>query len=98
DMGCHYIDLAHWALGLTAPESVTATGKKTYEGDNGVPDVMRVDYRYPARKANPPVHLTWYHGVGGPEIDGAEKVFPGFGSGVMLVGEKATLISDYNKH
>ena len=30
------------------PRSVTATGKKTYTGDNATPDVMQVDYEFPA--------------------------------------------------
>ena len=53
DLGCHYIDLPFWALGLTAPTSITATGKKTYTGDNTTPDVMQVDYQFPATKTNP---------------------------------------------
>jgi predicted dehydrogenase len=97
DLGCHYIDLPFWALGLTAPTSVSATGKKTYSGDNATPDVMRVDYQFPATKTNPAVHLTWYHGVGGPGLDGRER-YKGFGSAVMFVGEKGKLIADYGKY
>ncbi len=97
DLGCHYIDLAFWALDLKAPDSVTATGKKTYEGDNTVPDVMQVDYTFPATKSRSSVHLTWYHGVSGASLEGKEK-YEGFGSAVMFVGDKATLISDYTKH
>jgi predicted dehydrogenase len=97
DLGCHYIDLPFWALDLKAPTHVEATGRKTYEGDNGVPDVMRVDYKFPERAGGPPVHLTWYHGVSGPGLDGKEK-YDGFGSAVMFVGEKAKLIADYGKY
>ncbi|HEV3438269.1 MAG TPA: Gfo/Idh/MocA family oxidoreductase [Gemmata sp.] len=97
DLGCHYIDLPFWALGLTAPTSVSATGKKTYAGDNIVPDVMQVDYHFPATKARSEVHLTWYHGVNGPDLEG-KKVYKGFNSAVMFVGEKAQLIADYGKY
>jgi predicted dehydrogenase len=97
DLGCHYIDLPAWALGLGAPSRVMATGKKTYEGDNDVPDVMQVDYTFPAAKGRPEVHLTWYHGVNGPALDGKEA-YKGYGAGVMFVGEKGKLISDYGKH
>ena len=97
DLGCHYIDLPFWALGLTAPTNITATGKKTYAGDNTTPDVMQVDYKFPAGKANPEVHLTWYHGVGGPDLEGKET-YKGFGSAVMFIGEKGKLIADYNKY
>ena len=52
---------------------------------DSTPDVMQVDYEFPATKANPGVHLTWYHGVGGPGLDGMET-YKGFGSAVMFVG------------
>jgi predicted dehydrogenase len=92
DMGCHYIDLAHWALDLDAPISVEASGKKEYEGDNEVPSVMRADYQYPARGSQPPVHLTWYHGGWKPE--GAEVYKKG--SAVLFEGEKGRLLADYD--
>lgn len=97
DLGCHYIDLPFWALGLTAPTHVTASGKKSYEGDNSVPDIMQVDYRFPAAKIRPEVHLTWYHGVNGPDLEG-KRTFKGFNSGVLFEGEKAQLIADYSKY
>jgi len=96
DLGCHYIDLPFWALGLTAPTSVSATGKKTYSGDNSTPDMMQVDYQFPATKTNPAVHLTWYHGVGGPNLNGNET-FKGFSSAILFVGEKGKLIADYSR-
>jgi predicted dehydrogenase len=91
DMGCHYIDLAYWALGLDAPVSAEATGKKEYEGDNDVPSVMRVDYHYPARGDRPPVHLTWYHGGWMPE--GAEVYKKS--SAVLFEGDQGKLLADY---
>jgi predicted dehydrogenase len=97
DLGCHYIDLPFWALGLTAPTRVSATGKKTYSGDNSTPDVMQVDYQFPATGTNPAVHLTWYHGVGGPGLE-APPTYKGFGSAVLFEGEKGKLIADYGKH
>lgn len=97
DLGCHYIDLPFWALGLTAPTAVSAKGKKTYDGDNTTPDVMQVDYTFPKTRTNPEVQLTWYHGVSGPDLEGKET-YKGYGSAVMFVGEKGKLISDYNKH
>lgn len=97
DLGCHYTDLPFWALGLTAPTTIQATGKKTYMGDNDVPDVMQVDYQFPAVGDRKAVNLTWYHGVSGPSLDGSEK-YPGYGAAVMFVGEKGKLISDYGKH
>ncbi|MGL4421971.1 MAG: Gfo/Idh/MocA family protein, partial [Gemmataceae bacterium] len=94
DFGCHFMDLPFWALQLTAPTTVSATGKKTYQGDNTVPDVMRVDYRFPAVTGRPAVHLTWEHGVAGP--DGG--TVPGYSSGVKFIGTKGEIVSDYGKH
>jgi predicted dehydrogenase len=94
DFGCHYMDLPHWALDLRAPATVEAKGEKDYEGDNEVPGKMRVDYHYPARGAEPPVHLTWYHG--GWKPDGAEVY--GLGSAVLFEGEHGRLLADYGTH
>lgn len=91
DLGCHYMDLPFWALDLKSPTHVKASGKKTYQGDNTTPDLMQVDYTFPN------VQLTWYHGTDGPSLDGSEK-YPGFGSAVMFIGDKAQLIADYGKY
>lgn len=94
DFGCHYMDLPFWALDLDAPSSVEATGKKDYEGDNEVPGVMRVEYQFPARGEQPPVHLTWYHGGWVPE--GAEAYKKD--AAVLFEGEKGRLLADYGTH
>src|SRR5205823_3851787 len=97
DFGCHFMDLPYWALGLGAPTSVAATGKKTYEGDNTVPDVMQVDYRFPAANGRPAVRMTWYHGVTGPSLESKEP-YEGFGSGVLFVGKNGDLVADYGRY
>jgi predicted dehydrogenase len=98
DMGCHYIDLAHWALDLRAPRRVAATGTPLADADNTVPAEMRVDYHYPARGAQPPVQLTWWHGTPGPR-DEAGRVRPfSMGSAVLFHGDKGELLADYNTH
>ena len=93
DFGCHYMDLPFWALDLRYPTSVEAKGEKTSQGDNEVPDNMRVDYHFPARGNQPPVHLTWYHGGWKPE--GAEDY--GKNSAVLFEGAGASgrLLADY---
>ncbi len=94
DMGCHYIDLPYWALGLRYAKRVEAHGEKTYEGDNHVPDKLTVDYHFPARGEQPTVHLTWHHGgrmPGGAEVY-AKK------SAVLFEGEKGRLLADYTTH
>lgn len=94
DMGCHYIDLPFWALGLRYPTAVAAKGEKTYVGDNEVPDKMQVDYFFPARDAQPEVQLTWYHGGWLPA--GAEAYEKG--AAVLFEGDKGRLLADYGSH
>jgi predicted dehydrogenase len=97
DMACHFMDLPHWALGLRTPASVAATGRVTYEADNRVPNLMQVDYQYPARGDLPAVHLTWYHGVAGPDLSG-RVTHAGFSSGVLFEGERGSLVADYGRY
>lgn len=97
DMACHFMDLPHWALNLRTPTTVSASGKVTYKGDNQMPDVMQVEYEYPARGEQPPVHLTWYHGVRGPDLEG-KRTFTGFASGVLFEGDKGQLVANYGAY
>jgi len=97
DMACHYMDLPFWALDLRAPSRISATGKVAHEGDNDVPDVMQVEYHFGPRGAAPAVHLTWYHGVMGPDVEGT-RVYPGYESGVLFEGENGMLLADYGRH
>jgi predicted dehydrogenase len=97
DMACHFMDLPHWALGLRTPTTIASRGRITYKGDNEMPNLQQVDYEYPARGTQPPVHLTWYHGVRGPSLE--DNVHhKGFNSGVLFEGEKASVVSDYSHH
>ncbi len=97
DMACHFMDLPHWALYLGAPVHVAASGMKDSEGDQTVPDVLRVDYRYPARGQRPEVHLTWHSGVHGPGLVYREP-FEGYRSGVLFEGTKGKLVADYGRY
>lgn len=94
DMGCHYIDLPYWALGLRHPQAVTAKGEKTSTGDNDVPDRLRVDYEFAAGDKHPPLTLTWHHGGWMPE--GAEEYQTT--AAVLFEGEKGRLLADYGTH
>jgi len=91
DFCCHYMDVPFWALDLTYPSTVHAWGKKTYDGDNDMPDAMRVEYEFPARGDKPPVHLTWYQGSYEPEWLGVY----GKQSAVLFEGENGRLLLDY---
>ncbi len=97
DMACHFMDLPHWALNLRQPITITASGRVVHRSDNTVPELLQVDYEYPARGANPPVHLTWYHGVQGPDLEG-KVVYQGFPNGVLFEGQRGNLLADYGRH
>jgi predicted dehydrogenase len=98
DMACHFMDLPHWALDLRTPTTVEASGgKKLGDGDHDVPDVLQVDYHYPARGNQPPVHLTWYSGMQGPSLE-EKGPYHGFANGVVFEGEKGQLIADYGRY
>src|SRR5262249_795496 len=83
-------------LKLRRPKAIVATGKKSSRGDQDVPDILQVDYEYPARGELPPVHLTWYNGVSGPDITG-KVAYPGYGSGMLFEGGNGKLLPDYGQ-
>lgn len=60
DIGCHTMDLPHWALKLGVPVKVSAT----FTGCNrfGAPSKSTLTYEYDARGKMPPVKLFWYDG------------------------------------
>ena len=92
DFGCHYMDLPFWALELKAPTTVVSQGEKTYQGENEVPDRLRVDYAFAGRRGQPPVHLTWYHGDTCPDW---VREYKKDGAGVLFEGERGRVLADY---
>jgi predicted dehydrogenase len=97
DMACHYMDLPFWALDLRHPLSVEAEGPGV--DPEGTPEWLTVRYEHPARGHQPPVKLTWYHGV----KDGkdhrpplfARGGLPDWGNGVLFIGDKGMLLAGY---
>ena len=95
DLGCHYIDLPYWALGLSSPTKVSSTGKVTYSGDNTTPDIQIAEFTFPT-KTRGELILTWEHGVNGP--NGGKTAYKGYGSGIRFDGSKGQLVADYGKN
>ena len=100
DFGCHYMDLAHWALDLRDPTTIEATGPK-YDPVS-TPEWCIAKYDYPARGKRSAVKLTWYDSGKQPEILSTLKRKDGspleFKSGQLFIGSEGMLISDYNRH
>lgn len=98
DFGCHFMDLPHWALGLR-----TVTSAEVVEGPPVNPDScppwLILRYEYPARSSQPPVKLTWYHGGKQPPPPLLPKELADqWKGGVLFVGSKGVLLSDYSRH
>jgi len=93
DMGCHIMDGAYWALGLTAPTSVEPVSANGTEISYPTASVIRLNF--PARGDRPPVQWTWYDGglmpPRPPELEEARTLVE---NGTLLVGSKATVIAD----
>ncbi len=97
DIGCHHIDLSHWSLGLTTPETVEVIdGPKPHP--YSAPHYLIVRYTYAARPGRPAVVLTWYHGGKRPPHF-QEHNLPKWGDGTLFVGEGGRmLLAGYDKH
>jgi predicted dehydrogenase len=93
DMGCHYMDLAFWALGLTHPKTIEAEGPPVHP--ETAPEGLIVRYEFPERDGKPATKLTWYDGNMIPKSLFNQKV-PG--AGLMFVGNKGMLFADYNAY
>ncbi|MBW3541865.1 MAG: Gfo/Idh/MocA family oxidoreductase [Planctomycetes bacterium] len=95
DLGSHWVDLPFWALELDAPRTIEAFGPEPHP--EIAPASMKAVYEYAARGERPALTLTWYQGTQKPQIwtDGG---IPQWGNGVLFVGEKGMLLSDYGKH
>lgn len=100
DFGCHYMDLAHWALELKHPTHVTAKGPTPLL--SSATAGLTVDYDYPARGDLPPVKLKWYDGGKRPvvlsELKDADGQSLDWESGQLFEGADGMLLSDYSHH
>lgn len=99
DFGCHYMDLAHWALELRVPTSVEVVEGPPLDKVSASAGLV-VKYEHPARGEKPAVTLTWYDGGKTPKLlstlKGADGKPVGFaGGGQLFIGEKGMILSDY---
>lgn len=94
NMGCHYMDLIFWSLKLKYPDSVQTKGPKLHP--DSTPFWLDCHWQFPARESMPPVEVVWYHGRDTPQPV-LDLGGPKWSAGVLFVGEKGMLASDYNK-
>jgi predicted dehydrogenase len=95
DLGAHWIDLPFWALKLDAPQVIEAGGPAPHA--EIAPASMWASFQYGQRGDLPPVKVTWYQGTEQPELLKDKKI-PAWNSGVLFVGSKGMLLSEYFKH
>lgn len=95
DLGSHWVDLPFWALKLDAPKSIEAKGMPPHP--EIAPASMTAIYEYGPRGSLPACQLTWYQGSHKPQLWTDMKI-PQWNSGVLFVGDKGMLLSDYSKH
>ena len=95
DFGCHYMDLPHWALGLSYPLTVEPVDGPPVHPES-TPPWLIVRYEYPARGEKPAVRLTWYHGGKQPPLLSPEQAAK-WKSGVLFIGAKGMLLADYGR-
>lgn len=89
DMGCHFIDCIFWALKLRHPLTAQAEGPMPHA--ESAPNKCHAWWEFPG------VTLHWWDGGLKPEIL-PEKQRAKWGGGILFVGEKGMLLSDYGRH
>ncbi len=92
DMGCHLFNLLALAFEIRHPTSVEAeSAGSTAES---APLWSKVTYQFPALGKQPALKVVWYDGGKRPasELDGG-KILDG--NGVILIGDRDTLITSY---
>ena len=93
NMGCHYLDLAFWALDLRHPTTIETEGSPVHL--ESTPQQFTARYEFAARGQLPPVALTWDHGRKRPPFWEKHKI-PDWAWGVF-VGSKGMVLASYNK-
>lgn len=94
NMGCHYMDLVFWALGLTHPETVRSEGPAPHP--DSTPLWLDCHWHFPKRAGQAPVNVHWYHGRNLPEAL-KDLGAPDWPAGVLFEGTKGRLASDYSR-
>jgi predicted dehydrogenase len=93
DFCCHIVDPIHWAMGVEAPETITATGGRYALDDNAeTPDTLEVAYHYASGKGAGPkgFDMIW------SQTDSSSHGLEGRGLGIMFQGTEGTLVADYD--
>ena len=97
-MGPHIIDLPCWALDLGIATTVEADSNPKGGYPETYPESLKVRWEYPASGDRAPVTLYWYDGPGKPASCPEAHLDPWQKLGILFVGDKGQLLSNYGKH
>ncbi len=90
DMGCHYMDLPFWALGIKNPKECEAEGPAVHPETCPLGLIVRYKFASPAGKSD--INLTWYDGDKTPKEISGQKVKS---AGVFFIGTAGMMFADY---
>ena len=90
--GCHILDIPYWALDLTYPTKVEASGPPAH--DQMTPKAMQTRFRFPATPKRQSVVLHWSHSARGPAIL-REKGLSSRGANTVFVGTEGILVCGF---
>ncbi len=98
DLGSHWNDLPWWALKLDAPLSIESTSPNGPAHPEIAPASMTAAYEYGPRGDMPACKVFFHQGVNKPAIWKQDPAIQKWSSGVLFIGDKGMLVSDYGKH
>ena len=93
DWCCHTLDAPFWALDLGLPHTVDALVTDPIPDHSFVAEESLVTWQFAARGNKAPVTLKWYEGFEKPEVRPEWGVDELPGSGMIMIGDKKTLIT-----
>ena len=96
DMGCHYLDLAYWAMDLKYPTRISSEGPPPHA--EFCPRWLITHWDFPASNGRAPLKLSWYDGGKLPTAHKAWGVNPKWNNGLLFEGEKGALFADYDTY
>lgn len=94
DFGCHTLDPAFWALDLGSPDTVIASTSSLLSdfAYDTYPTSSIITYKFPERRNQPPVKLTWYDGGILPLHDDKLRNLTYPACGGLVIGEKGIIM------
>jgi len=97
-MGPHITDLGCWALDLDIATTVEADSDPKGGYPEVYPEWLTVRWEYPAKGDRPPVTVYWYDGGKKPESPPDVNLEEWGLLGMLFIGDKGQLLSDYGRH